>query len=110
MVIAIDEKVTFSDEIKSIIKSGKYERIVFELMKRSNIIFPNNYFYNEVQSCGECDFVDAITGEKYDAKLPFTDKQGMLLGSNNSNYLKWYKSIQEELEEISEYIKKKKDA
>ena len=37
------------------------------------------------QAHGECDFIDDVTDEKYDAKLPIDQKQGQMIGSRNGD-------------------------
>ncbi|MGN1343348.1 MAG: hypothetical protein ACI4U3_02130 [Traorella sp.] len=102
MAIEINEKIIIHDEIKQIIQSSNYEKIIFQLISESKIVFPNEYKHIQSQSKGECNFIDLCTGEKFDAKLPFTTDQGRLVGSRNSNYLKWIQFLQEETEEFSD--------
>ena len=37
------------------------------------------------QAHGECDFVDKVTGDKFDAKIPIDQRQGKLIGSRNGD-------------------------
>lgn len=94
---------TISDNFKLLIKKGNYEKLIFELLKKSTRLFPNQYEHIATQSHGECDFIDLKTGEKYDAKLPITTKQGKWIGSNNSCFKNWIESM---INECSEYTKK----
>ena len=88
------QQMEYSDsKIKQLIHSGNYEKYVLELMNLSKRIFPNHYSYNELQLNGECDFIDTISGYKYDAKLPFNSKQGKMLGSRNGEITEWIRSM-----------------
>ena len=44
------------------------------------MIFRGNYIHLDNQAHGECDFADAVTGEKFDAKMPIDQRQGKLIG------------------------------
>ena len=37
------------------------------------------------QAHGECDFVDVVTGEKFDAKIPIDKRQGQMIGSRKGD-------------------------
>ena len=43
-------------------------------MNDSRICFPSKYQHNEKQDCGEPDFIDVESKEKFDAKLLFESK------------------------------------
>ena len=81
--------VVISDEFKEFIQSGNYEVLILNLMNQSQIVFPNRYIRNENQSNNECDFVDTITLEKYETKLPFDRKEGILICSNKGSLREW---------------------
>lgn len=100
--LAFGNLVTISNEFKSFIQGGAYENLIFELLNQSKKHFPHRFEKIEHQHCGECDFIDMETGEKYDAKLPITKKQGRLIGSKNSDFEEWLKSTIEELSEFSD--------
>ena len=95
---------TISDSFKTLIKKDNYEKLIFELLKNSTKLFPNQYKHIATQSHGECDFLDLKTKEKYDAKLPITTKQGKWIGSNNARFEKWLESM---INECSEYSEKR---
>ncbi|MBE6793962.1 MAG: hypothetical protein E7532_03350 [Ruminococcaceae bacterium] len=76
---------TTHNDIKNLIKSGNYERIVLDLMNASKTIFPSHYIHQDSQAHGECDFVDAVTGEKFDAKIPINKRQGKIIGSRKGD-------------------------
>ena len=80
---------TIGESFKTLIKKDNYEKLIFELLKNSTKLFPNQYEHIATQSHGECDFLDLKTKEKYDAKLPITTKQGEWIGSNNGCFEKW---------------------
>jgi len=70
-------------------------------MNDSRDIFPGRYCHVDVQSNGECDFIDCSTGEKYDAKLLFSQKQCCLLAQGIKNLKQWIKLLIEETNEAS---------
>jgi hypothetical protein len=72
---------TIHNDVKDIIKSGNYEKIILDLMNASKEIFPSRYTHLNNQAHGECDFVDVVTGEKFDAKIPIDKRQGQMIGS-----------------------------
>ena len=73
------------NEVKDIIKSGNYEKIILDLMNASKEIFPSRYTHLDNQAHGECDFVDVVTGEKFDAKIPIDKRQGQMIGSRKGD-------------------------
>lgn len=97
-----------SDEFKDFIQSGNYEIVILNLMNQSQIIFPNRYIRNENQSNNECDFVDVTTLEKYEAKLPFDKKEGMLICSNKGNLRDWLAYMMDGEAEFGELIIEKR--
>ena len=76
---------TIHNDIKDLIKSGNYEKIILDLMNASKTIFPGHYIRLDNQAHGECDFIDAVTGEKFDAKIPFNKRQGQMIGSRKGD-------------------------
>lgn len=78
-------KASISNDFKTLMKSGNYEKIVLDLMNVSKDIFPSQYIHLIQQSQGECDFVDVKTSKKFDAKFPLTCKQGQMIGSNQGD-------------------------
>ena len=76
---------TIHNEVKDIIKSGNYEKIILDLMNTSKEIFPSRYTHLDNQAHGECDFVDVVTGEKFDAKIPIDKRQGQMIGSRKGD-------------------------
>ena len=76
---------TIHNEVKDIIKSGNYEKIILDLMNASKEIFPSRYTHLDNQAHGECDFVDVVTGEKFDAKIPIDTRQGQMIGSRKGD-------------------------
>ena len=76
---------TIQNEVKDIIKSGNYEKIILDLMNASKEIFPSRYTHLNNQAHGECDFVDVVTGEKFDAKIPIDKRQGQMIGSRKGD-------------------------
>ena len=72
---------TIHNDIKDLIKPGNYERIILDLMNASKMIFPSQYIHQDNQANGECDSVDIVTGEKFDAKILIGKRQGQMIGS-----------------------------
>lgn len=107
MSILINNIARISDNFKTLIKSGNYEKIILNLMNSSKKLFPNTYKHIMNQSHGECDFIDILTSKKFDAKLPFSKKEGKLIGSNNSDFSKWIELMINETNEFGKYIEKR---
>ena len=107
MNFTMETIVTISDKIKHFIQSGNYEQFILELLNQSTKLFPGSYEYIYNQSNNQCDFIDIKTEEKYEAKLLITSEQGRLVGSRNSDYLRWICTMLEEVEEFDKYIKDK---
>lgn len=105
MKFIVETKVTISDKIKKLIQSGNYEHLILQLLNRSKKLLPNTYELVKKQSHGECDFIDTVTSEKYDAKLLLSSEQGCLIGSHNSNYEQWLRTMLDEVGEFGEYIR-----
>lgn len=49
-MIILKTSATISDDFANVIKSGKYEEIIYELMCRSEVVFPSKYQYNQEQA------------------------------------------------------------
>ena len=104
-MIQIKEVAKFRDNFKDLInRSKKYERIIENLINESKIVFPNQYRYISEQYSNQCDFEDIVTGQKYDAKLLFAEKDGKLLGSRNGDYGEWCRSQMDQVCEFGDYI------
>ena len=101
---------SISENFKTLIKKDNYENLIFELLKNSTKLFPNQYEHIATQSHGECDFIDLKTKDKYDAKLPITTEQGEWIGSNNHCFEKWLKSMINECYEYTEKRIKHRDS
>lgn len=54
-------------------------------MNASKEIFPSRYTHLDNQAHGECDFVDVVTGEKFDAKIPIDKRRGQMIGSRKGD-------------------------
>ena len=105
MNFIVETTVTISDKIKKLIQRGNYEHFILQLLNRSKKLFPNTFEHINKQSHGECDFIDVVTSEKYDAKLLLSPEQGRLIGSRNSNYEQWLRTMLDEVGEFGEYIR-----
>ena len=100
----IRKVATISDDLKTLIQGGNYEKYILSLMNESKIIFPGTYVQNKDQSHNQCDFYDVETLEKFEAKLPFDKKEGELICSNNSNLKEWISFMMAEEEEFGDKI------
>ena len=107
MGFTIREQAIINDNFKELIRGGNYEKLIEQLMNDSQKIFPNKYKHLEKQSKGESDFIDLSTNQKYDAKLLFSEKDGKLVGSRNSEFGEWMQIKLDEVAEFSEYIEKR---
>ena len=83
-----------------LLKSSNYESLVGQLMNKSEVVFPHSYVHQEDQSSGQCDYIDSITGEKFDAKLPLSRKDGKQIGSNKGNVGNFSKIMYQEAAEF----------
>ena len=101
MAITFHAQIAISEAFKQLIQRGRYEKPIVDLMNASTKLFPNQYKHNEIQSAGECDFLDLVTGKKYDAKLLITTQQGQWIGSRDDQILQWLNSMIEEGKEFS---------
>lgn len=90
-------------EFGELVKSSQYEVLVGEMINQSKVVFPNSYIHQEEQSSGQCDFVDSVTYEKYDAKLPLSPRDGAQIGSNEGNVGNFSKIMYQEAIEFSNY-------
>ena len=97
-------EVTIYNGFKQLIKSGNYEHVILEILNSSKKLFVGQYEHISTQSHGECDFVDIVTGKKYDAKLPFSKKQGQLIGSDKGSYEEWLKTMMRESSEYGDIV------
>lgn len=99
----IKQEYVISENAIEAFKKEKYEDVVLAIMNASRTVFPNTYKKVELQSNGECDFVDVTNGLKFDAKLPFESQQISQLtnGKKHKPYIeRWIKEL---LDEATEY-------
>lgn len=94
---------TVSNDFIELFNKNNYEKYVLEIMNNSKIIFPNSYIEVSNQSQGQCDFIDSVTNEKYDAKLPFLPEQVRLLTDGKKHKPEIEKWIFELQKESTEY-------
>lgn len=99
----IKQELVASENVIEAFNKKKYEDVVLAIMNASRTVFPNTYKKVELQSNGECDFVDVTNGLKFDAKLPFESQQISQLanGKKHKPYIeRWIKEL---LDEATEY-------
>ena len=70
-MIILKTSATISDVFANVIKSGKYEEIIYELMCRSEVVFPSKYQCYQEQAHGECDFLDMVKTKKNSKSASF---------------------------------------
>lgn len=99
MSLEIDVTVNINNDFRNLIHNGNYEKIILNIMNSSKKLFPNTYKHIKNQSHGECDFIDEKTSKKYDAKLPFSNSDGILIGSDNFDFVKWLELMHKRIEE-----------
>lgn len=90
------QEITLSKDLIKLFQRQRYEEYVCELMNLSKSVFPGTYIHIEKQSKGECDFVDNVTGKKYDAKIPFKEEQIGLITSGKKHeplFAEWIKLL-----------------
>ena len=95
---------TVSNNLIELFDKNNYEKHVLEIMNNSKIIFPNSYIEVSNQSQGQCDFIDFVTNEKYDAKLPFLPEQVRLLTDGKKHkpeIFEWIKEMHDEATQFS---------
>ncbi|MCR4874738.1 MAG: hypothetical protein K5923_03215 [Clostridia bacterium] len=90
--------------VSDFISKARYEHVIEDLMNDSQIIFKSQYRHIDNQPNGEPDFIDINNGEKYDAKLFLTEKQGKDLGARNKNVQDYAECIVKINNEMCEYL------
>lgn len=95
----IKHEMVLSNDIVELFQRNRYEQYILDLMNISQEVFPGKYESVENQSNGECDYKEIDTENKFDAKLPFEEKQVRLL-AKGKNYdpqiTKWLKIMHNE--------------
>ena len=107
-MITFNNQYTYHRDIIKLFQGGKYEQYVYSIMQKSKKIFPNQYKYITEQSHGECDFVDLLTDETYDVKLPFDTSTVELLTSGKNHepkYIEWLESLLKSSHDFSMKVK-----
>ena len=110
LALTYNHQTEIDPKFKSFIQSGNYEPFILNVMNKSKKIFPNIYKHFNSQSKGESDFIDCVTLQKYDVKLPFTTKQGKLIASRKCNHGEWIYSMLQYQNEFSRSLKNYKVA
>ena len=83
----VEHLLNHSIDIIGAFNKKVYEAAVLKIMNDSQNVFPNIYEHVNIQSNGECDFFDKTTGVKFDAKLPFDEKQIKLYDLNKDGVI-----------------------
>ena len=104
----INYEMQLIGNLKELIQSKIYEKMIFDLMKASSRIFPGVYEQHENQANSECDFYDVNTNSKYEAKLIFTNEQCQTIAKSGGRDIEWLKSILQEIREVSKIFLSKK--
>ena len=101
--MCVEHLLNHSINIIGAFNKNVYEAAVLKIMNDSKNVFPSIYERVDIQSNGECDFCDKTTGVKFDAKLPFEEKQIKRL-TNGKKYAPDFDGwIKEMCEEAREY-------
>lgn len=93
-----------SKNVRELIQSKKYESILVRIMNDSQVIFPSKYRHIDIQSHGECDFIDQESNTKYDAKLLFSNEQCQYLAKGISHLQQWLESLLIEINESNQAL------
>lgn len=99
----IQNIASISNTIVELFQNHAYEKHVLEMMNLSKIVFPEVYEEVIIQSNGECDFIEKFSQTKYDAKLPFLQKQIQMLTSGQKHAPLIKEWITEMMNEASDY-------
>ena len=99
--------VTIDKSFRKLIQSQNYEKYVFAIIGKSDVLFQGIRFeYIENQSHGECDYIDNY-GRHYDAKLLFDKQQGFLIGDPKNEFNDWLQVMLNEKTEFGRCIKQR---
>lgn len=101
--MVIKNLFSFSDDFIQLFNHKNYEKYVLQIMNCSKKVFPETYIMIEEQSNGECDFINILTLEKYDAKLPFKKEQVSMLTNGNKHKPQVENWVRLMMEEAQEY-------
>ena len=99
----VEHLLNHSIDIIGAFNKNVYEAAVLKIMNDSQNVFPSTYERVNIQSNGECDFCDKTTGVKFDAKLPFDEKQIKRLTNGKKHAPDFDGWIKEMCEEACEY-------
>lgn len=99
----VEHLLNHSIDIIGAFNKKVYEAAVLKIMNDSQNVFPSIYERVNIQSNGECDFFDKTTGVKFDAKLPFDEKQIKRLTNGEKHAPDFDGWIKEMCEEACEY-------
>ncbi len=75
------------------IQARNYENFILELMNKSKKVFPFQYEHIVKQSHGECDYIEQISGQKFDAKLLLSNEQCQNLAGSKGEAWEWLTSL-----------------
>lgn len=95
----IIHEFSYSKDFVNFFNKANYEKAVLDIMILSKTVFPGKYEAVESQSNGECDYIERVSKEKFDAKLPFHRKQVAMLTDGKKHgpeIEKWMRMMQEE--------------
>ncbi len=99
--------VSIDKSFRSLIQNRNYEKYVYTIINRSEVIFRSLRFETvHEQSHGENDFIDN-NGQKYDAKLLFDKRQGALVGDPKNELMEWLEEMLTEKTEFSKCIQQR---
>ncbi|MBE7004199.1 MAG: hypothetical protein E7425_07955 [Ruminococcaceae bacterium] len=108
MDIEIWEEVTTSDAFRDLFKHQHYEEYVFQIISKSKKFFGNCHFDKvTTQSDNEPDFIDIKTKDKYEVKLLFDEKMGVLIGDRKNKSDEWIKRFLQLRDECGKQIIKR---
>lgn len=95
----LNYKFEYSNNFVDLFNKAIYENYVLDIMNASTRVFSGEYEKVVQQSNGECDFIEKVTKEKFDAKLPFLPKQIEMLTDGKRHkpqIIEWLKIMYDE--------------
>ena len=97
-------KSSISVDVKKLMQGSAYEKVLYDLMQASLLVFPGHYEHIEQQPNKECDFIEITNKTKYDAKLVMTTQMGEAFLSRNGNVNTYVEEMHKETVEFSDHF------
>ena len=85
-------------------QGSAYEKVLYDLLEASSLVFPGHYEHIEQQPNKECDFIETTNRTKYDAKLVMTTRLGKAFLSRNGDVNNYIEEMHKEALEFSNHF------